>query len=275
MKRGRKDKQGPRALGPPEKELIAFLAAIREAPEDEAPRLVFADWLEEHSDPRADMIRLALELERTPTDSRRYEELVRQIGPWCSGGLALTEWLGEPEEGGVWADGFHRGLLFLHVMESYPQEEEPPELWAAVRQGWMGAVDFVGGHGEVFSALGQGGWPSLRPTPYISALGSRSTTDDQLRGPASLVNLRKFAMDDYRWAEQRVLTDAGLAHFRKHPNLEHLEAYGRFTRKGVARLASAPKLRYLRLDGVTGDLAALTAELGEKLPGCRIVLSAP
>src|SRR5262245_23767474 len=36
----------------------AFLAAIHAAPEDAAPRLVFADWLDEHGEPgRADLIR--------------------------------------------------------------------------------------------------------------------------------------------------------------------------------------------------------------------------
>jgi len=36
----------------------AFLAAIRAQPEDDAPRLVFADWLDEHDRPvRARFIR--------------------------------------------------------------------------------------------------------------------------------------------------------------------------------------------------------------------------
>jgi uncharacterized protein (TIGR02996 family) len=39
-------------------ERAGFLAAIREAPEDDAPRLVFADWLEDHGDEqRAEFIR--------------------------------------------------------------------------------------------------------------------------------------------------------------------------------------------------------------------------
>ena len=29
----------------------AFLQAIREAPEDDTPRLVYSDWLDEHGDP--------------------------------------------------------------------------------------------------------------------------------------------------------------------------------------------------------------------------------
>ncbi len=41
----------------------AFLAAIAEAPANDVPRLVFADWLEEHDDPLAEFIRLQIELE--------------------------------------------------------------------------------------------------------------------------------------------------------------------------------------------------------------------
>lgn len=33
----------------------AFLNAIAADPEDSAPRLIFADWLDEHGDPRAEV----------------------------------------------------------------------------------------------------------------------------------------------------------------------------------------------------------------------------
>ena len=42
----------------------ALLAAIRAAPDDDAPRLVYADWLDEHGDPdRAEFIRLQIEID--------------------------------------------------------------------------------------------------------------------------------------------------------------------------------------------------------------------
>jgi uncharacterized protein (TIGR02996 family) len=44
-----------------------FLRAICQAPDDDAPRLVFADWLEENGDPdRAEFIRLHVRLTREP-----------------------------------------------------------------------------------------------------------------------------------------------------------------------------------------------------------------
>lgn len=43
----------------------AILTAIRETPDDDTPRLVFADWLEEHGEPeRAELIRAQIERAR-------------------------------------------------------------------------------------------------------------------------------------------------------------------------------------------------------------------
>src|SRR5262245_10726118 len=50
----------------------SLLAAIRAAPEDDAPRVVYADWLEEHGDEvdlaRADFIRTQCRLAHLPED---------------------------------------------------------------------------------------------------------------------------------------------------------------------------------------------------------------
>src|SRR5262245_46278944 len=51
-----------------------FLAAIVASPHDWGPRLVFADWLEERGDPRAEMIRLLHELTRPACKYRNRKE---------------------------------------------------------------------------------------------------------------------------------------------------------------------------------------------------------
>ena len=57
----------------------AFLQAITESPDDNTPRLVFADWLEDHGRPyRAAFVRVQCELARLPDALRagsRREEL--------------------------------------------------------------------------------------------------------------------------------------------------------------------------------------------------------
>jgi uncharacterized protein (TIGR02996 family) len=57
----------------------ALLAAIRAAPDDDAPRLVYADWLDEHGQPeRAEFIRVQCALARadSPALRRREAELL-------------------------------------------------------------------------------------------------------------------------------------------------------------------------------------------------------
>ena len=52
-----------------------FIAAIRAAPDDDAPRLVYADWLDEHGDsPRAEFIRVQCELARRESADLRVRE---------------------------------------------------------------------------------------------------------------------------------------------------------------------------------------------------------
>ena len=56
----------------PTDEQRALRAAIRANPEDDAPRLVYADWLQEHGDePRAEFIRVQCALEKLGDDRRK------------------------------------------------------------------------------------------------------------------------------------------------------------------------------------------------------------
>src|SRR5579871_2624721 len=56
----------------------AFLRAILAAPADDAPRLIYADWLEEAGRPaRAAFIRVQCALDAGPPDPARREPLVR------------------------------------------------------------------------------------------------------------------------------------------------------------------------------------------------------
>jgi uncharacterized protein (TIGR02996 family) len=73
----------------------AFLQAIREDPDDDTVRLIFADWLEERGDPRGEFIRVQMELARLPEDDPRRrplqgrsEALLRQHEPRWVGSLS-------------------------------------------------------------------------------------------------------------------------------------------------------------------------------------------
>jgi uncharacterized protein (TIGR02996 family) len=57
----------------------ALLQSILNNPDDDSPRLVFADWLEEHGEPeRAEFIRVQFESERYPIESKRWRILDRR-----------------------------------------------------------------------------------------------------------------------------------------------------------------------------------------------------
>ena len=60
----------------------AFLRAIYDAPDDNTPRLVYADWLDEHGDPdRAALIRAQCESDRLPVEGRDWtDELATREG---------------------------------------------------------------------------------------------------------------------------------------------------------------------------------------------------
>ncbi len=56
----------------------AFLQAILEAPDDDTPRLIYADWLEDQGDPRGELIRLEAQLARLAADDPSRPALERR-----------------------------------------------------------------------------------------------------------------------------------------------------------------------------------------------------
>jgi uncharacterized protein (TIGR02996 family) len=78
----------------------AFVEAILEAPDDDAERLIYADWLTEQGDPRGDFIRVQIHLARHPDDPQRFawvkeeKRLLKQYGPDWLGplGAHIADW---------------------------------------------------------------------------------------------------------------------------------------------------------------------------------------
>jgi uncharacterized protein (TIGR02996 family) len=57
----------------------AFEQAILASPEDDALRLIYADWLEEQGDPRGEYLRVETALARTPAGDPRYGALRERV----------------------------------------------------------------------------------------------------------------------------------------------------------------------------------------------------
>lgn len=58
---------------------LAFLAAIADQPDDDTVRLVYADWLEERSDLRAQYVRLEVERQRLKANSKKRLDLTDRL----------------------------------------------------------------------------------------------------------------------------------------------------------------------------------------------------
>jgi uncharacterized protein (TIGR02996 family) len=72
----------------------ALLQGILDAPEDDAPRLVFADWLDDNDEPaRAEFIRAQIQLAPTAEDDPSYEGLRKRAGQLLS--CHRKEWVKE------------------------------------------------------------------------------------------------------------------------------------------------------------------------------------
>src|SRR3954447_5606631 len=86
---------------PPMRDADPFLAAITARPDDDLPRLIFADWLDEHGHAdRAEFIRLQCAAVQSPPTRRRAAELEA---------AHRDEWLAELP-GGLYHAEFHRGF---------------------------------------------------------------------------------------------------------------------------------------------------------------------
>ncbi len=63
-------------------DLRALLAACHAEPDDDTPRLVLADWLQEHDDPRGELMRLQCQLAALPAGAPEYDDLFARHQKW-------------------------------------------------------------------------------------------------------------------------------------------------------------------------------------------------
>ena len=105
-------------------QLVALLDAARRDPHDNAPRMVLADWLDEHGDAdRAAFIRLQLMLAPgasplEPPERQRQQERCRRLLLRHGGA-----WLGPLWRWPPWRTEWHRGLLTGQLRGRYVTED--------------------------------------------------------------------------------------------------------------------------------------------------------
>jgi uncharacterized protein (TIGR02996 family) len=106
----------------------AFVAAISEKPDDDTPRLVCADWLEEHGQPqRAELIRAQIELARRGPKDKRANSLRKRVAELLA--EHADEWAG-PLLDRVNKVVFRRGFVERVILTAADFLDSSKELFA-------------------------------------------------------------------------------------------------------------------------------------------------
>jgi uncharacterized protein (TIGR02996 family) len=217
-----------------------FLADIFDNPEDDVPRLVFADWLTERGDPRGDLLRVQCQLARMPHRGRHREvlvateqELLRQHG---------DTWRGGPPDGvdAVW---FERGLASVSATPKACLSSVWP-WWRRVSP-WLAHLRVGRCTDNVLRILAD----ERLADPTELDLSHAEITDSGLADLPAFSRLRVLHLGSTG------VTDRGLEFVSRLAGLRRLYLPGTpITDAGMAWLASLKELRYLSLlgTGVTG-----------------------
>jgi len=230
----------------------AFIQAMRAAPEDDALRLVYSDWLEEQGEPaRAEFIRVQCELARLPKRSPRRKPLARRESDLQR--QFLETWLRQDLEAcGLW--------------DLLPQDVESIYDKLPIFGFWVYELDrgFLADLGGTADALLEA-MPYLDRLPplrslYLCDFGPKShkTLGKLLRWPGlGLVSvLRLHPWDDF---EPNQIGDAGVVALARSANVSRLVSLSLgqngVADAGVVALAASshlPALEELYLNGNEG-----------------------
>jgi uncharacterized protein (TIGR02996 family) len=253
-------------------EVLAFLGDIKEHPQEDGLRLIFADWLEEHGDPsdqpRAELIRCQIEFSRLSPEApdravhgRRARALQQKHGKAWLG--PLESWLAH------WSH--QRGLLSVGLTASHLRSHAlaalaTTEAWAWVDEVYLtpaGDEDIARlGSGPLLSAivslgfrgsnLGPAGAQALGRLPLVGRLHKLDLDHNQIgdRGLRALVaspHLERLRILDLSTAD---LLAEGASHLARTPSLARLERLSlwgnRLADEGAAALAQASFLTHLQ-----------------------------
>jgi uncharacterized protein (TIGR02996 family) len=248
----------------------AFLQSICDDPDDDTPRLIYADWLEEHGTAaeidRASFIRLQIEAHRLPEfDRLRCEReweaerlLARRRSTWLGG----LPWWVEDFGAGFFERGFVNRLcvLPLHFLEEFPElpDREPiTDLW----------VRAEGAKVPVEQLLALPGLERLRELDF-SAHGIKNTGAAKLAHCLALGNLTSLDLSANDISFNGVRALAGSRYLQ---NLEHLQVDPLPHECLVALIASPHLGRLRRLDlnpnvsGLRGLEMLFRSDLGRRL----------
>jgi uncharacterized protein (TIGR02996 family) len=230
----------------------ALLRAIAAAPDDDTPRLVYADWLDEHGRPvRAEFIRLQCRIAQLDTKSqavrnrnvglfKRQQELLDAHLPELLGPLAgrVPDYEADFHRGFVAEVGLDVGAFLAHAADlaaALPRPAVHVE-WVAARLTEFLRCEYLGCVTRVSAYY-----------PYLfqddTVLPDLPAEDDLLAAGRRLTRLEALDLEGCRLGDDGIR----LLAFADLPALEELDLSGNhITDEGVAELVGFPVVRRLR-----------------------------
>jgi uncharacterized protein (TIGR02996 family) len=265
--------------------------AILARPNDDTPRLLYADWLEEHGSPgdeaRAALIRAQIDLARLPLDHPRRPGLAAlEAALLKQHSVAWRQRL--PRLNDIQWGGFVRGLIgavwaelnaLPEIAEAMFQAQPIVCLWLGpissdafrlvTQAPWLGRIEALSVRDGYYTSSGLA---TLAESPFATCLGSlyllqvgseiaRSVVP-LLRSPR-LAAFRDLHVCHSTWSDHEIATLAACASLSR---LTSLDLCSNGLRDGsIAALAESPhvgSLEYLNLSGnrLTGESARALAE---------------
>ena len=271
-----------------------FVAAVRAEWDDDLPRLIYADYLEERGDPRGEFIRTQVELSQTLDDNPRRQELLDRESKLLK--KHQCDWLGSLDEELIQWD-FRRGFLEVSLsvnrfldgehawldgptvagVSVYADKALPPGLLARFIESPRAAhvhslnlgFEWIKDAGLAMIAEGQ-----HFATLLTLMLGNNGLTDEgaiMLAGSQNLPSLRCL------WLRSNLIGDEGVAAIAQSQSMANLRQLdltnNEITTTGALALAESPnfqQLQYLKLagnhfDGRSRGAKALKQRFGNRL----------
>lgn len=215
----------------------AFLERILATPEEDSPRLIFADWLDERGDPRGEFIRVQCALARLPADDPRRFDLMRRE-------RQLRERHGEhwaaPLRGLATAPLFRRGLVEIVNVEARIFLARGGELFGRAPIQHVRLLDVGSSLSRLASCAHLGRLTGL--TFFAQHLGDRLAR--ALAECEHLSGLRTLELGRNRLGDSGV---EALAHSPVLSNLLRLDLSDNFVSDlGAQALAASSRLKQLR-----------------------------
>jgi uncharacterized protein (TIGR02996 family) len=235
----------PPTTATPRPEIDLFLNEIKAHPEDDTPRMVLADWLQEHGDAalaaRGELLRIQVLrhqfLENDPRQDalrRREKELLRQH---------LDQWVGPLMNSFTWR--FERGLLHLEARGAHFFRPEVQALATPENGRWVESL--------ALHDVSLAGAVLLDSSPFLSFIHTLDLGNNRLRpeviamlcasprvanlkalfldrnrlgpdGARALAESRNLAGLDVLDLSNNVIGDEGARHLAESPHLAHLTA---------------------------------------------------